>query len=238
MGQLTASIAHEMRQPIAATVINAETALSWLDCQPPDLEEVRKTLARILNNANRAADEINQLRAMTKKAPPRKERFQINEAIREMIELTRAETTKNRTLVQMKLANGLPPIQGDRVQLQQVLLNLIVNAVEAMSAMSNGARELLVSTGTSASGDVLVTVRDSGPGLSPAAFERLFDAFYTTKPNGLGLGLSICRSIVEEHGGRLWASSNEPRGAAFQFTFPAARDEPVPAKQAGRMQAT
>ncbi len=148
----------------------------------------------------------------------------INAAIREVIELTRSEAMKNGVSVQTELAEGLPLVPGDRVELQQVILNLILNAFEAMSEMSEGPRELLITTGKSESGDVLVAVRDSGPGLAPATLEHLFKAFYTTKPNGLGLGLSICRSIIEAHGGRLWASANAPRGAVFQFTLPAQPD--------------
>jgi signal transduction histidine kinase len=146
--------------------------------------------------------------------------LEINQAMREVIELTRGEAVKNGVSVQTELADGLPLIEGDRVQLQQVVLNLIINAVEAMSGTSEGGRELLIATGQSEANGVLVTVKDSGPGLAPAALERLFESFHTTKPSGLGLGLSICRSIVEAHGGRLWASANVPRGAIFQFTLP------------------
>ena len=221
MGQLTASIAHEVKQPIAATVTNAAAALRWLGAQPPDLEEVRQALGRIVKDGNRAGDVIDRIRALIKKAPPRKDRLDINEAIREVIALTRGEAVKTGVSVRTQLADGLPLIEGDRVQLQQVVLNLIINAIEAMSGISEGARELLISTGKPSSGGVLVAVQDSGPGLDPASFERLFEAFYTTKPSGLGMGLSICRSIIEAHGGRLWASANEPRGAIFQFLTPA-----------------
>ena len=155
------------------------------------------------------------------KAPPRKEPLEINGAIREVIELGRGEAVKNGVLVRTALADGLPLIAGDRVLLQQVMLNLIVNAVEAMSCAREGTRELLISTEKVGAADVLVAVRDSGPGFAPADCERLFEAFYTTKPNGLGLGLSICHSIIEAHGGRMWASPNVPRGAVFQFTLPA-----------------
>jgi signal transduction histidine kinase len=155
-----------------------------------------------------------------KKAPPRKDRVELNGAIREVIELTRSEAVKNDVLVQTELADGLPLIQGDRVQLQQVMLNLIVNAVEATSGVSEGSRELLISTRKAETGGVRVAVRDTGPGLTPAALEHLFEPFYTTKPNGLGLGLSICHSIIEAHGGRLWTSANVPRGAVFQLTLP------------------
>jgi PAS domain S-box-containing protein len=220
MGQLAASIAHEVKQPIAATVSNAQAGLRWLSREPPDLEEVRQTLAQIVKDGNRAADVIGRIRDLIKKAPPRKMRLDINGAIREVIELTRGEALKNGVSVQTELANGLALIQGDRVQLQQVLLNLIINAIEAMSGASEGARELLVSTGKAEAGGVLIAVRDSGPGLAPTTLDRLFEPFYSTKSSGLGLGLSICRSIIEAHGGRLWASTNVPRGAIFQFTVP------------------
>jgi PAS domain S-box-containing protein len=221
MGQLTASIAHEVKQPIAATVSNAQAGLRWLIREPPDLEEVRQALACIAKDGKRAGDVVGRIRDLIQKAPPRKDRFDLNGAIREVIELTRSEAMKNGVLVQTELTDNLPLIDGDRVQLQQVMLNLIVNAVEAMSGLTEGPRELLISAGKAEMGGVLVTVRDSGPGLAPAALERLFEAFYTTKPNGLGMGLSICRSIIEAHDGRLWASANVSRGATFQFTLPA-----------------
>jgi PAS domain S-box-containing protein len=221
MGQLTASIAHEVNQPIAATVANAQAALRWLSAQPPDLEEGRQALARIVKDGERAGAVIGRIRDHIKKAPARRECLEINDAIREVIELTRGEAVKNGISVQTELADGLPFIQGDRVQLQQVILNLIINAVEAMSGVGEGVRELLISTGKAESDGVLVAVRDSGPGLVPATLERLFDAFYTTKPDGLGLGLSICRSIIEAHHGRLWASANLPHGTIFHFTVPA-----------------
>jgi PAS domain S-box-containing protein len=221
MGQLTASITHEVNQPISATITNAHAALRWLDGPSPNLEEVPLALARILRDGKRAGEVIERIRALVRKAPPRKDRLKINGAIREVIELTRVEAMKSGVSVQTELAKGLPAIEGDRVGLQQVILNLIINAVEAMSGVSEGPRDLLVSSGNAGSDGVLVAVRDSGPGLAPAALDRVFDAFNTTKPNGLGLGLSICRSIIEAHGGRLWASANEPCGAIFQFTVPA-----------------
>jgi PAS domain S-box-containing protein len=224
MGQLAASIAHEVNQPIAATVTNARAALRWLDRRPPNLDEARQALARIAKDGNRAAEVIDEIRALIKKAPPRKDRLEINGAIREVIALTRGEAVKNGVSVRTELVDGLPLIQGDRVQLQQVTLNLIINAVEAMSGVSQRARELLISTRKAESDGVLVAVRDSGPGLAPATLERLFESFYTTKPGGLGLGLSICRSIIEVHGGRLWACANVPCGAVFQFTVPAHPD--------------
>ena len=224
MGQLTASIAHEVNQPIAATVTNAHAALRWMNCPAPNLDEVEQALDRIVRDGNRAGAVVRRIRDLIKGAPPRDDQVDVNAAIREVIELTRNEATKNSVLVQTELAEGLPLVQGDRVELQQVILNLMVNAVEAMSEMSEGSRELLITTGRTDSGAALVAVSDSGPGLAPADLEQPFNAFYTTKPNGLGLGLSICRSIIEAHGGRLWASANAPRGAVFQFTLPAHRD--------------
>ena len=224
MGQLTASIAHEVKQPIGAAVAYAEAALRFLARRPPELEEVRESLEGIVASSQRAGDVIDRIRALIKKAPPRNERLDINEAIREVIELTRGEAVKDGISVQTDLADGLPLIHGDRVQLQQVILNLIMNAVEAMSGANDGKRELLISTRKAEPGGVLVGVRDWGPGLAPAALEYIFDAFCTTKPGGLGIGLSICRSIIEAHGGRLWASANVPHGAIFEFTVPAHPD--------------
>ncbi len=237
VGQLTASVAHEVSQPIAATVLNAQAALRWLGAQPPNLNEVRQILGQITDDSKRAGDVISRIRDLIKKAPPRKEGLEINEAILEVIALTRGEVVQNGVSVRTQLAEGLPLIQADRVQLQQVILNLIINAVEAISGASEGARELLISTGGDASNGVLVSLRDSGPGLDPASLERLFDAFYTTKSSGLGMGLSICRSIIEAHGGRIWAGANEPRGAVFHFTLPLEREETVPAEHAGPMPA-
>jgi C4-dicarboxylate-specific signal transduction histidine kinase len=226
MGQLTASIAHEVKQPIAAAVTNAQAALLWLDARPPDLEEIRQALDRIVKDANRAGDVIGRIRELIKKAPPRKDRVDINEAIAEVIEITRGEALKNGASVQTALGEALPLIEGDRVQLQQVVLNLIVNAVQAMCAVAEGSRELFITTARAEPNAVLVALKDSGPGLTRASRENLFAPFYTTKPGGLGLGLSICRSIIEAHGGRLWASANEPRGAIFQFTVPAQSGSP------------
>ena len=224
MGQLTASIAHEVNQPIAATVANTQAALRWLGTEPPNLDEVRHALGCIARDGNRAGAVIGRIRSLIKGAAPRDEPVEINTAIREVIELTRSEATKTGVSVQTDVAEGLPLVRGDRVELQQVILNLILNAFEAMVEISEGSRELLITTGISELGDVLVAVRDSGPGLAATALEHLFEAFHTTKPNGLGLGLSICRSIIEAHGGRLWASANSPRGAVFQFTLPGRPD--------------
>jgi C4-dicarboxylate-specific signal transduction histidine kinase len=227
MGQLSASIAHEVKQPLTAIVVNAETGLRWLGKQPPDLEEARQALGSIAEISLRAGDVVGRIRALVQKAAPHKDRVDLNAAVREVIELTRGEAVRNGVSVRAQLADGLPPIHGDRVQLQQVVLNLIINAVEAMSDSSEGARDLLISTRKADTGGVLVAVMDSGPGLASASPEGLFDAFYTTKPGGLGMGLSICRSIIDAHGGRLWASANVPRGAALQFTLPAHNPGPL-----------
>jgi signal transduction histidine kinase len=187
--------------------------------QPPDLGEVREALACVVGDADRVGDIIDRIREQMKKAPPRKERFDLNAAINEVIVLVRSMTTRNGVSVQTRLAEGLFPVEGDRVQLQQVLLNLILNAAEAMSSVEEGARELLISTKEDQTG-VVVAVRDSGPGIDPEHLEQVFDAFYTTKPSGTGMGLLICRSIIDAHGGKLWAEANKPRGALFQFTLP------------------
>jgi signal transduction histidine kinase len=221
MGQLTASIAHEVNQPIAAVVTNAHAALRFLGGQPANLEEVRQALDRIIRDGNRAGDVIGRIRDLIKKVPARQAELDINEAILEVIELMRSELLRNGVALQTELANGLPLTRGDRIQVQQIVLNLIMNAVEAMADVSNGSRDLLISTAGDISNGVLVTVRDSGPGLTPESLERLFDPFYTTKPGGMGMGLSICRSIIEAHGGRVWAAATVPRGASFQFTLPA-----------------
>jgi PAS domain S-box-containing protein len=237
MGQLAASIAHDVNQPIAAAVTNAQAALRWLGARPPDLEEARQALARIVRDANRAGDVIGGIRNLIKKAPPRTNTVDINQAVRGVIELIRGEAVKNGVSLQMELGKGLPLIKGDRVQLQQVVLNLSINAVQAVGAVADGAREVLITTAQADPNGVLVAVKDSGPGLASASLEHLFEAFYTTKPDGLGMGLSICRSIIEAHEGRLWVTANLPRGAAFQFTLPLARDETVPAEHAGPMPA-
>ncbi len=237
MGQLTASIAHEVNQPITAAVINAEAALRWLAAQPPDLEEVRTALSLIVEDGTRAGNVIGGIRALIKKVPTRQACLDINEAIREVIALTRGEAVKTGVPVQTDLAEGLPLIYGDRVQLQQVILNLIINAIEAVSGVAETPRAVLISTAQAEPGGVLVAVRDSGPGLDPANLEHLFNAFYTTKSGGMGMGLAICRSIIEAHEGQLSASANEPRGAVFQFTLPLHRDQTLAAAHAGPMPA-
>jgi PAS domain S-box-containing protein len=220
VGQLTASITHEVNQPITAAITYALAARRWLSAEPPNFHEVDDALSLIVKEGNRAGEVVGRIRALIKKAPARKDAVAINDAILEVIALTRTEAANNSVSVRTQLAEGLPPVQGDRVQLLQVLLNLIINAIEAMRDVGEAERELLISTRREPDG-VSVEVRDSGPGFAPADFERVFEAFYTTKPGGLGLGLSICRSIIEAQNGRLWASPNLPRGAIFGFIAPA-----------------
>jgi PAS domain S-box-containing protein len=220
LGQLTASIAHEVNQPLAANLINAGTALRWLNARPPNLERAKRSVGLVIEDGKRAADIVGRIRDLVKNAPTRQEASEINNVISKVIELIHYETSKNSIVVKTRLADGLPRIWADRVQLPQVILNLIMNAIEAMTDVDEEARELLISTSLAESGGVLVAVRDSGSGLPSTNPERIFDAFYTTKSAGLGMGLSICRSIIEAHGGRLWSEPNEPRGAVFFMMLP------------------
>ena len=226
MGQLTASIAHEVKQPITSAAAYAEAALHFLARTPPKLEKMREALEGIVAANLRAGDVIDRVRTLVKKAQPRNERFDINEAIREVIELMRSEAVKGGISVQTDLAHSLPVIEGDRVQLQQVILNLIVNAVEAMSSVSGGVRSFFISTCIADADGVFISISDSGPGLPPTNLANIFDAFYTTKASGLGMGLSICRSIVDAHDGRLWATPNEPHGAVFRIVLPIRQKSP------------
>jgi signal transduction histidine kinase len=228
MGQLSASIAHEVKQPITATVAYASAALRWLAARPPNLDEVRQALTRIVADGGRANNIVDRTRAFFKKEPQRKDGLDINEAILELIAFMRGEAGKHGVELVVQLVDGLPQIQGDRVQLQQVMLNLMINALEAMSAMDVGERTLLIRTGQSGANELCISVEDSGPGLDAEHLEGVFEAFFTTKPNGLGMGLPICRSIVESHGGRLWVTSNSAGGATFQFTLPAPGNVSLP----------
>jgi PAS domain S-box-containing protein len=221
MGQLTASITHEVNQPITAAVTYALAARRWLSAEPPNFREVDDALSLIVKEGNRAGEVVERVRALIKKVPARKDAVAINDAILEVIALTRTEVTNNSVSARTQFAEGLPRVQGDRVQLQQVMLNLIVNAIQSMSGVEDGNRELHISTVSIEPEGVCVAVRDTGQGLRPESLPRLFEPFYTTKPGGMGMGLSICRSIIEAHGGRLWAIPCEPRGALFQFSIPA-----------------
>jgi C4-dicarboxylate-specific signal transduction histidine kinase len=223
LGQLTASITHEVNQPLGAARNNLTAARIFLDRTPPDLVKVREALACAVKDNDRVSTIVGRIRALMQKAPTLTDSVDVNEAVREVIELTHGEALKNGVSVRTQLANGLPLIRGDRVQLQQVVLNLILNAVQAMGAVTDGTREALITTSQTEPNEVCFGIRDTGPGLSAETLPRLFEPFYTTKPSGMGMGLAICRSIVEAHGGRLWATGCEPRGALFQFTVPATR---------------
>ena len=220
MGELTASLAHEILHPIATARNNARAAMRFLDMSPPNMTEVREALACIVRDADRGKGIVDRVRDHIKKAPPRYDRIDVNEAIGEVTEMVRAPVEKNMVSVRTRLSPGLNSVWGDRVQLQQVVLNLVLNAVEAMGSVAEGARTLTITTENDAAG-ILVVVQDSGPGIDPEHLQRVFDTFYTTKDTGLGMGLSICRSIIAAHGGRLWAEAGQPRGAIFQFTLPA-----------------
>jgi C4-dicarboxylate-specific signal transduction histidine kinase len=224
LGQLSASIAHEINQPICAVVTNAEAGLRLLLAQPIDTEAVRRVLACILEDGMRTGDIVSRTRALIKKSPPRRECLEINAVIFKALEVTRDALAMNGMSVQTKLATNLPLIEGDRVQLQQVMLNLIINAVEAMSPHAARARDLLIRTAKTKSGGVLVAVHDSGPGVDPANLERIFYPYFTTKADGLGMGLSICRTIIQAHGGQLSATRRAARGTILEFTLPAGTD--------------
>jgi signal transduction histidine kinase/ligand-binding sensor domain-containing protein len=225
MGQLTASIAHEVNQPLGASITNAQAALRWLQAKDPDLGEVKQALDQIVRAGNRAADVVASVRRIAKKAPAQGVDVSLNHEIEEIVSITNGEAVKHGVFMRAELAHGLPAVKADPVELQQVLLNLVVNAIEAMSTMKDGPRELTIRSAADESGGVVVSVSDTGPGLDSAALEKIFQAFYTTKESGLGMGLSICRSIIESHGGKLWASANSPRGAVFQFTLPHTRPD-------------
>jgi two-component system sensor kinase FixL len=224
VGEMAASIAHEVNQPLTGIVAHAGTGLRWLAANPPDMEEARHALEFILRDGHRAAGVITRIRALVEKVPPRRERLDINAAILEVISLSSPELQRNQVELRSQLVSGLPRVPADRVQLQQVILNLIINASEAMSEMVNLPRELVVASGVIDANEVFIEVRDSGPGFGVADPRRIFDSFYTTKSEGMGMGLSISRSIVEAHGGRLWASPNQPHGAVFRFTLPVEDD--------------
>jgi len=217
LGELAASIAHEVNQPLAAVVTNANACLRWLDRADPNFDEAREAVQRIVRDGNRGSEVIGRIRALLKKGPAQKTRVSVNEAVQEILKL--AKTELRGTILEIRLANELTNVIADRVQLQQVLLNLMINAIDAMKTVSDRPHVLRIETKLCGD-DVLVAVQDSGVGLQPNGEEKLFETFYTTKPEGLGLGLSISRSIIEEHGGRLWAECNQGPGATFRFTLP------------------
>ena len=224
MGELAASIAHEINQPLAAVVTNADACMEWLSSEPPNLEEARAAVDCIAQDGTRASEVIRHIRAMFTKANPERARVHINELIREIGGLMQAEASRNQVALQTELAADLPATIGDRVQLQQVIVNLVLNGIEAMSAVTDRPRRLVIRSERQDSDQVLIAVRDSGVGIDAKDFRRIFDAFFTTKAQGMGMGLSICHSIIEAHGGRLWASTNSDHGATLQFTLPADRE--------------
>ena len=220
LGVLTASIAHEVNQPLSGIVTNASTCLRMLAADPPNVEGARETVRRTIRDGNRAAEVINRLRALFSKKETTPEPVDLNEATEEVIALLMSELQRNRVILRPELANDLPLVMGDRVQLQQVILNLIRNASDAMSSVDDRPRQLLVRTEAEAGERVRLSVQDAGGGFDPQAADRLFDTFYTTKNEGMGIGLSVSRSIIESHHGRLWATRNEGPGATFSFSIP------------------
>jgi len=219
MGELTASLAHEVNQPIAAAVTNANTSLRWLAANPPNVEEARAAATRIVIDGRRAGEIISRIRLLFKKGTPQHDLVDVNEVIGEMIVLLRGETTRYSISVRTELAADLPQVRGDRVQLLQVMMNLIMNSIDAMKDVDD-TRELVIKSQNSENEHLLVSVGDTGVGLPPQQADQIFNAFFTTKPNGTGMGLRISRSIIESHGGRLWAANKPPRGASFCFTLP------------------
>jgi C4-dicarboxylate-specific signal transduction histidine kinase len=219
MGELTASLAHEVNQPIAAAVTNANTCVRWLAADTPNLEEARAAAMRIVKDGRRAGEIISRIRLLFKKGTPQRELVDVNEVIREMIVLVRSEAMRYNIFVGAELATNLPQIMGDRVQLQQVLMNLMVNGIDAMKDVDS-TRELIIKSQRAETEHLLISVSDTGVGLPPQQADQIFNAFFTTKPHGTGMGLRISRSIIESHGGRLWAADISPRGASFSFTLP------------------
>jgi C4-dicarboxylate-specific signal transduction histidine kinase len=221
MGQLTASIAHEVNQPLAAVVANAEAGLRWLKRGTPDLEAASRSFEGIIGDGKRASEVIRRVRALANKTSLEKVPLDANDVVRETIPLLQRELISHQVLLRMELAPTLPMILGDRVQLQQVIINLVMNGIESMQSVTDRPRELVIRSGQDETEQVLVGVTDCGVGISAENADRLFTPFFTTKSSGMGMGLSICRSIIDAHGGRLWATACEPRGALFQFTIPA-----------------
>jgi PAS domain S-box-containing protein len=225
LGELAASISHELKQPIAAAVMDAQASLRWLDRDQPDLDEARRATAAIVKDGRRAVDIIDRLRSLYKKTPPQREPVDVDEIIAEMVLLLRSEANEHGVSIRTDPAANLPKITADRVQLQQVLMNLMLNGIEAMKETGG---ILTVRTGLDEGRRIEITVNDTGPGLPPGKTDQIFDSFFTTKPRGSGMGLAISRSIVESHGGRLWAKSRDGEGATFHFTLPAATAETNP----------
>jgi PAS domain S-box-containing protein len=227
MGQLAASIAHEVKQPLAAIVANGDASLRLLAQNPPDLDEVREAITEIIRDANRATDVMRSLRALMKKSEPQRIPLDVNESIKRILAFSHTELRARQVKVHAQLAEELPAVLGDALQLERVVLNLVINGIEAMIPVTDRPRELGIRSEIDEAGDILIAVQDSGVGFDPGAVDRLFDTFYSTKPRGMGMGLSICRSIVQSHGGRLWAASGSPHGAVIQFTLPTGATVPA-----------
>jgi C4-dicarboxylate-specific signal transduction histidine kinase len=225
LGELAASIAHEVNQPLAAVVTSGEACLRWIGQDVPRLDKARDAVGRIIANANRASEVIGRIRALARKSDPQKAPVDVREMIEEIIPLVQREMTSHRIVLELDLDHGLPQVLGDRVQLQQVIINLLVNSIEAMASVSGRRRALLVRARESETGQVVVSVKDSGEGIDPDNMDRLFTAFFTTKPAGMGMGLAICRSIADAHGGRLWVLRDAESGATFHFSLPSYRKE-------------
>jgi signal transduction histidine kinase len=224
MGELTASIAHELNQPLAGVVANAEAGLRWLDHETPDLAATRRSLEWIIDDGNRASEVMRRIRALANKTDIEKAPLDVNDVIKEVIALMQNELISHQVLLRMDFTPALPMVLADRVQLQQVIINLVINGIEAMQSVTDRPRELVIRSGQDETHQVLVSVTDCGVGITAENADRVFNAFFTTKSSGMGMGLSICRSIMEAHGGRLWATANVPHGAAFQFTMPVNAD--------------
>jgi C4-dicarboxylate-specific signal transduction histidine kinase len=220
LGELTTSIAHEVNQPLAAIVTNGQACLRWLGRDVPDLDEARGAVTRIIADADRASEVIRRIRALGRKSDTKRARLNLNDVIDEVTLLVRHEVSSHRISLRRELASGLPPVLGDQVQLEQVLINLVINAIQAMATVMDRPRELLIRSGMQEPDQLVVAVRDSGIGIAPEKLSQVFDTFFTTKADGMGMGLSICRSIIEAHGGQVWASSNDGPGVTFQFTLP------------------
>jgi signal transduction histidine kinase len=225
LGELTASIAHEVNQPLTGISSNAEACLRWLDRAAPDLDAARRSVQWIIKDCNRAGEVIRRVRALANKADIRKVPLDINEVVNEVIALVRREVFDHRVSLRMELASALPMVVVDRIQLQQVIINLVINGIEAMQPVTDRPRELTIQSRRDKAHQVLVTVKDCGVGISAENADQLFSAFFTTKPSGMGMGLSIGRSIIEAHGGRLWTEPNLPQGAAFHFTLPLPQED-------------
>jgi signal transduction histidine kinase len=233
LGELSASIAHELNQPLTGIVSNGSACLRWLAVDPPDMEEVREAVGDMVRDGKRAGEIIARIRALTKRTAPPREELDLNHTVREVLALVGDEAKRHRVVIRTAFADDISAVSGDRVQLQQVMLNLMMNAIEAMSRIEDRPRELMITTRNVDADSVQVSVADSGPGLEPNMGNRIFEPFFTTKDSGMGMGLSICRSIVQNHSGRLWAAPNQGTGTTFHFSLPRCQDKESHAGAAG-----